>query len=280
MQAVADWLDVTFPPETVVAGWVSEWFASIGAGSGDRGVWLWRRGRATFQEARTWQRLSFSGGAMEQVRLLDGLATLCDGLSQFPHRITRLDAAYDVATEAAPVVRSLWKQYEGRDVYLTHKPVKPSARLGPNSEGVTTGTFYAGDRRKVEVTACVYDKQHEAAQRQVKMPPTLRYEIRVRTGAPVLADLWNPTAMFWHYASPALLPAPAGVPAWDGSGNPFAWRGEVPEPVPVADKLRRMVWDSEDLGRMVALADTVPDGRRLLAHLLRTRANQLDASLA
>jgi hypothetical protein len=85
-----------------------------------------------------------------------------------------------------------------------------------------------------------------------------------------LRDAWDPSPVFWHYASPDLLRAPAGVVPWVPYGEGFHLE-------PRADLspgllLQRRVEADPGIDRLIELADQVgPGGREWLAQLVMRR---------
>ena len=73
-----------------------------------------------------------------------------------------------------------------------------------------------GHRTAARMTARVYDKSFEALKNrgEVYPLPVTRYEVTARKDSGVtLRDAAEPAAIFWHIASPALIPSkPKGIP--------------------------------------------------------------------
>jgi len=277
MNVIADWLDVTFSPDESLT-WLDEFFKSIGGVPNYRGDNVTystvKGGSVHVTTTNRWQRLSLSGRALELLRNLNAHDELLKNISSQPHRITRLDAAYDERVDAAPVVQSLIKQYHNKKVYLSHKPVKSFQWTECRDDGELTGTFYAGHRKRTNITARVYDKEFEMLQNQGLLTgPWLRYEVTVKTGAPSLRDVHSPDLMFWHYASPALLPSPSNVQPWQPE-NGFNW--VPPESLPVDYKMRLSdsVRFSEDIARWKEYCRHIPGGKEYLLKLIETVINQ------
>ena len=76
---------------------------------------------------------------------------------------------------------------------------------------------------------------------------------------PSLRDAGDPEAMFWHFASPALLKRPPGIPDWEPTGSPdWTMPDFLVEP---AEVLKRRVETSADLTALITLSDQL--GRQL-----------------
>ncbi len=244
-----DWLDLTFSP-TESLDWLDGLLSSLGASSTEPGVYLTPPGGVIkHQNGKRWQRLSVSGGSLMALRSMGLFSEFLRHVSGHPHKVTRLDAALDLPVDAAFIVSELWNKYRGtRGVWLNAlNAVDASTILGPRFDGVETGTFYAGNRRKNKITARVYDKQHEVYdRRKVLIDSRVRYEVTVKTDQPTLRDAEDPTGIFWHYASPALLPAPDDVPPWS-PGNPYVWKCSPVEPLSAEDRIQRVLYGTGDL---------------------------------
>lgn len=287
--AVCDWLDVTFPADSALWVEVSDLLASLGASAkrlaGDVVEYRFPSvGWGNFRlesSRRGWSRVSASGGSLGHLRASGAFSEYLGLLGSYPSTITRLDAALDLAVPAPPVIQALVSQYPpGSLVYLTRKGVRPSYNLQPlgGSEGFT-GTFYAGAGGRAKVSARVYDKQSERLQRAgLVTGDWLRYEVTCRKGVGVtLRDAHDPTALFFHFASPALLPLPARVAPWVPDLGDVWSPGSVK--VDPYARLRSRVESSVDLGHLVALADDLPGGRLHLLRVLRTFLGLGDVSI-
>jgi len=277
----SDWLDVTFGPDEELT-WLDEFVKMLG------GVPQYQGKTITYQlgfsdsslrytQGSAWQRLCIPGGVLQELRAFEleygAIDTLVEGLMQQPHKITRLDASMDVYGDAAPVIQGLWNRYQQGPVNLSGKPVKCSAILSAREDGQVSGTFYAGDMKRVEVGARVYDKKlEEWDRRRTQIPPTTRYEIVIRTGAVTVGDFLNPAPVFWHYAVPGLLPSmPAGGRSWT-PGNDFTWSAGPRKPVNYAQRITDTLAFSVDLERAVNYAKLMGDaGKEYLLRAFRIR---------
>lgn len=254
-----DWLDVTFKP-TEDLSWVAAFTASVGCISQDKGFFLLPQGGVIkHQNGKRWQRLSISGTALSVIRHFRLFDELLQCISQHPHKITRVDASLDLCIDASVFVNRLWDVYKGGKLRLNVlNAVSSSAILGTRFDGSITGTFYAGNRRVNKVTARVYDKQHEVYEKgRFDIGSRVRVEVTVRTDQPTLRDVEDPTALFWHYASPSLLPAPSDAPKWF-PGNPFVWEGSKIPPKTIEERIKGVVYGTGDLNAaMVLCGDSI-----------------------
>lgn len=249
-----DWLDTTFSPSEDLS-WVSEFVSSAGGVLKDPGKYVFLQGGVIkHQTGKRWQRLSISGSALSVFRSFGLFDELLLRISAHSYKITRLDAAYDLCIDAAPIVLRLWDGYKGARLKLNAWNLIPvDVQLGTRFDGAITGTFYAGNYRVHKITARVYDKQHELrCKRRFETGPRIRYEITVKTDGPTLRDVSDPSALFWHYASPSLLKAPKDVPSWS-PGNPYLWQGSQIAPKSLEDRLKGVVYGSGDLNAAIAI---------------------------
>lgn len=275
-----DWLDTTFSPAEDLS-WLPEFVSSAGGALKDSGKYVFLQGGVIkHQTGRRWQRLSFSGGALSVLRHFGLFDELLLRISAHSHKITRLDAALDLALDAAPIVGKLWGVYKGGTLRLNAwNSIPVDVQLGTRFDGVITGTFYAGNYRTQKITARVYDKQHELrVKRRAEIGPRVRYEITVKTDGPTLRDVSDPTSLFWHYASPSLLKAPDNVLSWS-PGNPYVWQGSKIAPKSLEDRLKGVVYGSGDLNAAMALCgDSVAMFeylRKLVSLRISDRASRL-----
>lgn len=221
-----------------------------------------------------------SGGVLGALRDVGAFSDYLWLFPSFPYRVTRLDATLDVVTTPSPVLVDLYNKGFAGELSLTRKRIKPRSvecRFSPAfyDESAHTGTVYLG-KRSAEVRLTVYDKRQEvyAKTRKDIGQMLLRYELRVtdKMGAS-LKDAQEPASMFWHFVSPDILAAPAGVDVWqpyqDG-GFDIERRTVLPY-----ERLKRRVEGSAEFPRLFALADQCgPQGRKLLYGLIRRYHDQ------
>lgn len=277
-----DWLDVTFPTGSPLGGDVSDFLAGhqCSVKRASDSVLEFRLPGAEWgniqlgDSARGWSRLSASGGSCEALRQLSAFGEYLALIGAYPHTLTRLDACMDVPVPGPSIIGALVAQYPPDSfVFLSRKGVRPDYNLQPSSCGGLTGTFYAGPLRygKSKRSGRVYDKRAEVLRRTgVDVGPLTRYEVTARKGVgATLRDAHDPLPLFWHIASPALLPLPPGVPSW----APFDGDLWSPGAQPVDDyqRLRSRVASSVDLDLLADLADKVSGGRMELLRLVRNR---------
>lgn len=286
---VCDWLDVTFSPTDCPYPELNLLLLDAGflvqrdAGGSRCYVPAVGRGMIQVTHASRFAKVSLSGGACSALRDLGLFDQVLHVLSTSPHKVTRLDAALDVLTDASFVIESLSRRYPDGRVALGRKALPVKRILSTRPDGRDSGTYYVGHRTAARFTARVYDKALEALERRGEiLPPTTRFEVTARkdSGA-TLRDASLPSAIFWHIAAPALLQLPEGAPVWEPNSD-MAWSSERPVFDPAAT-LRRRVEYSAELDALADVADSLGDeGRKYLLRLLELRLTQpagLDAGV-
>lgn len=279
MDVFCDWLDVTFSPTSNPReelrlllrnlGYITDSFAT------DREMWMppdpsFRGCLISEVKNNSHARISVSGGFLHFLRHSGQLQNFLALMSDYPHRVTRLDAAVDVFEDAPKILRSLRRKYP-RSCHLNRqRSTRCHYLLSSRDDGQLSGTMYVGHRSRARVTARVYDKSLEALEKRSELlPPTTRYELTFRDGLASLWDALNPSGIFWAHAT-ALLSPPAVVPEWipDRDGG---WSYQRPSVLP-AVQLRDLVSFSSDLNKMLSLADELGlEGKNLLMHELAKR---------
>lgn len=288
--ARCDWLDVTYPSDSGLTTELCDFLGNQGClpTRSSSGKLEYRHSAAEWgnfqllESTRGWSRVSASGGSLEALRLNKQFDDYLGIIGSHPHTVTRVDAALDRRVPAPPLVRELVERYPPDSrVHLTRKGIQPDYYLKPGLDGGMTGTFYAGPlRSRTKVSARVYDKQQERFDRAgLEVGPWIRYEVTVRKGVgATLRDAQNPTSLFWHFASPALLPLPPGIPDWDPSRDEPWAPGAFPSDPYL--RLRRRVETSADLEMLAEFADSVgTDGRLQLLRLVRNRLGLREVSI-
>lgn len=269
---ICDWLDVTFHPERSPAGELRAMLLSMGAELVYDG--LFRLGDGTVRIAPKYGvlRVSCSGGALAHMRFVGGFMDWLSAIADWPHRITRLDAAHDVDRDGPDVLDELRAANPDGKVNLGRKALPVALLLAVRPDGRETGSFYVGRRSKARATARVYDKRQERMDKlgaELAGHPRTRYEVTVKQdyGA-TLRDASEPERLFWHVAAPALLDKPDDVPDWSPDWSQ-GWKADLrPELLP-ADVLSRRLSSSAELDLLASIADEMgPNGRVWLARKL------------
>tara|TARA_R100000908_G_scaffold63086_1_gene43329 strand:- start:711 stop:1607 length:897 start_codon:yes stop_codon:yes gene_type:complete len=268
-----DHLAVTFHRERNPAGSLRALLSDLGAvASDDR---TYRLGEGTVKLYATYGVMycSASGAALASMRGASRYMDWLSIISEWPHRITRLDVAHDVLVDGADVLDGLRSRYPSGLVNLGRKALRVKLELAIREDGRETGTFYVGHRSKARATARVYDKRQERLDRAgIAGPHRTRYEVTVKQdyGA-TLRDAAEPDRLFWHVASPALLDTPPGMPHWTADWSQ-GWRSDPRPDLSPVDVLERRIAASSELDLLASLADEIgPNGRVLLARRLLSR---------
>ena len=284
LSPAADWLDVTYSPDDNPADLLSDFLVAHDfvplTGLHDNMVTYRHVDKLTLafdsgvlQVSTKYRayRISASGAVLATLRSLGAFEQYLTVLASSPYRVTRLDAALDVYTDAAKVLKRLDKQYP-QSVPLSRQRSLPTKMLiSRRLDGARSGTWYAGHRTRARVTARVYDKTLELLDRTgIPSPEHItRYEFTFREGVANLNDAYNPASLFYAHCSSVVTP-PSDAPSWSPSDVP-AWVSQPVEVLPYEALLRR-VSNSSDLEGMLELADRMgAEGRNALMHLLAKR---------
>jgi len=222
--------------------------------------------------------VSASGDALGTLRTSSLFGEYLAALSPHPHRVTRLDATLDVVADAPVLIRSLWRLASAGRIALSHKRVPGvncSKFISPGAiDGRDTGSIYIGSKT-AEIRAAVYDKRNKLfVDTGSDVGPLTRYEMRYKSGVGcTLADAWDPTGVFWHYAAPGLLVRPDGVQPWVPHAEGFEMSER--QTFTAAELMDRKLDGSSDVRRLLELAEQVgPLGLDLLCQRLRRMAAQ------
>ena len=191
MLAKCDWLSLSYSPEDSPADLIRTSAVAAGAeiasyNDGRKQI-ISIPGASTIslESRRSFHYISVSGGVLELYHILGQYENLLAQLANSPHKITHLNAAYDVYTDAADVLDSLIESTPDGTAALTRKAVKITQFMSVRSDGRRSGTLYYGHRSKARVTARVYDKTLEALEKRKELlPPITRYEITVKMVRP------------------------------------------------------------------------------------------------
>lgn len=276
---ICDWLDVTFAPDDVPDANVRLILMAAGFKSVyDRGHKLLftppdgSRGSVVITHSARFAKVSISGGACASLRASGDWLDVLFELASSPHKVTRLDCALDVRTDAADVIGGLCLRYPDGLVSLGRKGLGVTKILETRSDGRESGTYYVGYRTAARATARVYDKRLEVLKHTgVDLGHELtRFEVTARKdyGA-TLRDAAEPQSLFWYIASPALIArTPEGVPVWKPNDDLTGWSHE-PKPRVVAEVLAARVDWCAEIEALGLLSDELGAyGRSMLLNLL------------
>lgn len=267
-----DWLDVTAPPSEGlrILSSLGPLLCSAGALKLTDDLYELNGGKVKMGYMRKVFRVSVSGSCIRALEVCGMWEGLLSEIAEGPHRVTRLDAALDLALDGADALESLQSAYPRGEVRLSQRPIRVTEMLSTRSDGRKSGTWYAGHRSAAEITCRVYDKALEVFERRGEVcPPRTRAELTVRKGA-TLRDAFEPERIFWHYMCPAIFERPSDVPEWS-SGWAEGWTMERVDILP-AQALRRRIEHSAELAAIVELADSLgAHGRSMALRLIEQR---------
>lgn len=283
MGAFCDHLSVSFHPDRNPFSGLRSLLLSVGASVLDDRTYRVGEGSVKLYKAYRVLYCSASGAALQHLRDTGSFMDWLSTISEWPHRITRLDVAHDFYVDGADVLDALRARYPGGRVNLGRKALGVKLELAIRDDGRETGTYYVGHRSKARCTARVYDKRQERLDKVGQDgPPRTRFEVTVKQdyGA-TLRDAAEPERLFWHTASPALLDPRVGVPAWSADWSQ-GWRADPPPDLLPADVLSRRVSNSAELQVLASLADEMgPNGRVwLLRQIAQSLGVDVQGSLA
>jgi len=280
-----DWLNVTFHPEDSPVAGLRDWldallfpvsFADPAGGVVCISVGL---GTLRIELKERFHLVSASGSVLAHLRSMGEFEAYLSVLALHPHKVTRLDAARDYSVDAPVFLRALEGRYPGDRVSLQRKALRVTRFYSCRaSDGLLTGTWYAGHRSSARVTARVYDKQEEALEKRGEvLPPTTRVELTFKKDhGCTLRDAAMPYSLFHQFASPSIVPKPVDAPGWVAHGE-----GWTPSPIVPAlpfALFERRVATSPEIEHLASLAERFgPEG---LPVVLRAFEKSLRARLA
>ena len=265
-----DYLDVTYSPEDSPISAIRHWLDSelFPVRYQDESSCLIDVGDGALRiEWKTrYHRVSASGSVLAYFRKLSIFSEYLSLLAMAPHKVTRLDAACDYPIDGPVYLRALEARYPDDQVNLQRKALRVSRVSSARaSDGLQTGSWYAGHRTKARVTCRVYDKQAEALDvRAVTLPPTTRVEFTFRKDhGCTLRDAFMPYSLYHQFASPVLLEDVSDAPEWVPNGE--GWTASPQPPVLPYTFFKRRLETSPEFARLVELATEMgPGGHDLL----------------
>lgn len=273
-----DWLDVTTPPdrEHSLRSSLGLLLCSCGASKVTDDLYDLGGGKVKIGMMYGVFRISVSGSCVRILQTQRLWETFLSEIGDGPHRVTRLDAAVDLDHDGAASIALLQDAYPRGEVRLSRRPIKVTELLSTRSDGLKTGTWYAGHRSGAEITCRVYDKAHQLLEtRGDCIPPRTRAELTVRKGC-TLRDAFEPDRVFWHYMAPAVLQRPSDAPEWS-SGWAEGWTMEKIDILP-AQRLKRLIERSPELAAIIELSGAVGTGGHAMALRLIEKRFRIDGA--
>lgn len=241
------------------------------------GVRLGKFGLLRFSQRPGIAIASASGVVLAALREAGALLDYCTAVaSVVSFNVTHVDVASDELCDVPGVLEAEYLRLASTGVNLTRKRIGPGHVRKLFSRGVDgrdTGSVMIGNRGTSRVSAILYDRQHDAISKGKPDPGLLlRREIRVGLPGLSLHDVIDPAPLFYHLASPGLVPWPTGMRDWLPRGEGFT----VDRPRRDAmEKIQRLVERSTDLQRLFDLADQLPgEGIDVLVHVIRAQARR------
>ena len=292
-----DWLDITFSEYSNTCDDFVDWFLDLGFQTDRvsekkdsftlrcgviRDLTDVAVGTVKITKSRGIIRVSLSGVVLEYLRLVNQFNETLAFFSEFPFHITRLDAAIDLDVIGWKRIADLRRDHP-EYCSLTKRALKTKAILSRGLDGRSTGTFYVGHMSKADITARCYDKRHqiwETSGNDIGFN-VFRYEITARfkrdRGGASLADVQDPSPLFYNYASPSLLRKPKNVPDWVASTD-YTFTPPVIEETLPAVKIKQLVSESYLLNYITRLS--VQEGAGGIDFALSTIKKELLSNLA
>jgi len=260
-----DYLTVTCNPDQSFASEVEALLLEVGLSRsrtqpGMLGLWDSEKkrwyGKAFLTQPHGVDRLAVGGAILGHLRRTNSLGYLLQTLLSVPYNVTRVDVALDRSLPDSDTLygelQRILKLARGKGVHLSRKAVPRGQVIQHFAErewdSVLSGTVQLG-RRGSRYSATVYDKVKEQHDRFGRSPPVigelLRYEVRTTEAS--LRDVLDPDPLFFHLASPDLLPSPSDVPAWEK--RPMEPLNLPPRNVTTYALVKRLLLDSPDVER-------------------------------
>jgi hypothetical protein len=204
-----------------------------------------------------WHRVSASGKVLAYLRSTDCYGEYLHLLSEVPHSVTRLDAACDYNLDTPAILRSLDRHFPDDRINFGRKALTITRLLSKRSDKKLTGTWYAGHRQKAKVSARVYDKANEVAEKQglYLLTHSTRVEFTARKAfGACLRDAFDPTSIYYAMGDPALMQTPDGVLPWEPLAEFTAWSSpDFDDPLPY-EVFKRRVERSSEIDHLAELA--------------------------
>ncbi len=275
----ADWLDVTCSPDCSFLDRVDDFCDSrlvpVVFRNDDCSSRRYGEGSLKCEHRQRFHRVSLSGAVLSQMRSDGDLEPFLGILSEVPHSITRLDVAQDFNIDGPKALRHLEKRHPTDKVNLSRKAMAVTRVYSAReSDRKLTGSWYVGRWSKAKTSARVYDKSQEVLDKHGLLleQATTRIEITVRKAVGAsLRDAADPERLFYHVASPSILPRPGSVGTWEPLDG-YSWSLDPVDTEMTLDLFRKRLEFSPDMDRLAALASRFgPTGVDMACRVFRER---------
>lgn len=268
-----DYLTVTMPAHSLepLKKSLSELFDATGLSTFDDGITYQidtKPGALKLKSNTRYLTLSASGGILEHFRQTGFYNEYIAILSEYPLKITRLDATADYLVSYAPDVLNLYKKAAmASKLGLTRKELAQrdiKYFMGQNEHGHETGTVYLGNRETHSIYGKIYDKGFERYSKGYENNAQIvRIELTLKADTGVsLRDAHSPENVFYNYASRSLVIPPPHFVGWEPNTSGYTLQKQQDLFTP-AGKILNIFKFSQDVGRAFRLAISVFDGDAL-----------------
>lgn len=268
---ICDWLDVTCSPVSSFYDALEDWALSIGASvshtGGSSTTFAYGEGTLKLSTNFNVHRASASGSFLGALRLGGVYRDYLNILGSVGHKVTRLDAALDVHTDAPAVLSGLCAVYGG-SFSFGRKALRTKTIFERRiSDNALSGTWYAGHLSSARVSCRVYDKQLERFNRGTMIPPLTRYEITFRKDYG--CSLWDalmPDSIFYSHSSGLIAAPEKGYDGWSSRGL-VPWVSEPVDTTLTIEKFAKALEYSVELPVLARKASAYGDsGKALVMH--------------
>ena len=168
-------------------------------------------------------------------------------------------------------LRALENAYPNDKCKLSRKHCKVTRMYSSReSDGQLSGTWYAGHKQDVVISARIYDKSLELLNKKflATKEPITRLELTAsKSVGCTLRDAVICDPLFYKLASPAFVSVPPGIPDWEPFGDYCNWVSDPSVPALPIEIIRKKFEFSPDISRIVDLV--APLGEEGISMALR-----------